>query len=97
MIRDLAGFARVAGGALQGENAAFGPVASDSRTLEPGALFVALAGENFDGHDFVAQAAARGAAGAVVNRPVAGTNGAGISLVGHHEILIPLIAAALIT
>ena len=43
MIRDLAGFARVAGGALQGENAAFGPVASDSRTLEPGALFVALA------------------------------------------------------
>jgi hypothetical protein len=32
----------------------------------------------------------------VVTRPVAGTGGAGISLVGHHEILIPLIAAALI-
>jgi hypothetical protein len=32
----------------------------------------------------------------VVDRPVAGTNGAGISLVGHHELLIPLIAAALI-
>ena len=32
----------------------------------------------------------------VVTRPVAGTNGVGISLVGHHEILIPLIAAALI-
>jgi hypothetical protein len=32
----------------------------------------------------------------VVSRPVAGTNGAGISLVGHHEILIPLIAAAII-
>jgi hypothetical protein len=31
----------------------------------------------------------------VVSRPVAGTGGAGISLVGHHEILIPLIAAAL--
>jgi hypothetical protein len=31
----------------------------------------------------------------VVARPVAGTGGAGISLVGHHEILIPLIAAAL--
>jgi len=30
----------------------------------------------------------------VVRRPVAGTRGAGISLVGHHEILIPLIAAA---
>jgi hypothetical protein len=32
----------------------------------------------------------------VVSRPVAGTGGAGISLVGHHEILIPLIAAALL-
>jgi hypothetical protein len=32
----------------------------------------------------------------VVARPVAGTAGQGISLVGHHEILIPLIAAAVI-
>jgi hypothetical protein len=32
----------------------------------------------------------------VLSRPVAGTNGQGISLVGHHEILIPLIAAAVI-
>jgi hypothetical protein len=32
----------------------------------------------------------------VVTRPVAGTTGAGISLVGHHEVLIPLIAAALV-
>jgi hypothetical protein len=32
----------------------------------------------------------------VVSRPVAGTGGAGFSLVGHHEVLIPLIAAAVI-
>jgi hypothetical protein len=32
----------------------------------------------------------------VVTRPVAGTKGAGISLIGHHEVLIPLIAAAVI-
>jgi hypothetical protein len=32
----------------------------------------------------------------VVSRPIAGTNGEGITLVGHHEILIPLIAAALV-
>src|SRR5688572_3608479 len=32
----------------------------------------------------------------VVTRPVAGTDGSGISLVGHHEVLIPLIAAAVI-
>lgn len=32
----------------------------------------------------------------VVTRPVAGTAGTGISLVGHHELLIPLIAAAIV-
>jgi hypothetical protein len=32
----------------------------------------------------------------VVTRPVAGTSGLGINLVGHHEILIPLLAAAVI-
>jgi hypothetical protein len=32
----------------------------------------------------------------VVSRPTAGTGGRGYSLVGHHEILIPLLAAALI-
>ena len=32
----------------------------------------------------------------VVTRPVAGTGGTGISLVGHHEVLIPLLAAAVI-
>jgi hypothetical protein len=32
----------------------------------------------------------------VVTRPIVGTNGEGISLIGHHEILIPLIAAAVV-
>ncbi|OFW00507.1 MAG: hypothetical protein A3I61_04145 [Acidobacteria bacterium RIFCSPLOWO2_02_FULL_68_18] len=32
----------------------------------------------------------------VVTRPVAATGGAGISLVGHHEVLIPLLAAAVL-
>lgn len=41
-------------------------VFTDSRHPVPGGLFVALRGERFDGHDFVAQAAARGAAGAVI-------------------------------
>jgi UDP-N-acetylmuramoyl-tripeptide--D-alanyl-D-alanine ligase len=46
-------------------------VSIDSRTLKPGELFVAIAGPRFDGHAFVAEAAARGAAGAVVHRDVA--------------------------
>ena len=43
-------------------------VSIDSRTCAPGDLFVALAGPNFDGHDYVAQALAGGAAGAIVSR-----------------------------
>jgi UDP-N-acetylmuramoyl-tripeptide--D-alanyl-D-alanine ligase len=38
----------------------------DSRGLAPGALFFAIKGPNFDGHDFVAAALERGAVGAVV-------------------------------
>jgi UDP-N-acetylmuramoyl-tripeptide--D-alanyl-D-alanine ligase len=41
-------------------------VSTDSRTLKPGDLFVALRGENFDGHNFVESAANAGAAGAIV-------------------------------
>jgi UDP-N-acetylmuramoyl-tripeptide--D-alanyl-D-alanine ligase len=49
----------------------FHGVATDTRALTPGALFIALKGERFDGHDFVAEAFRRGAAGALVSREVA--------------------------
>ena len=42
----------------------------DTRTLHPGDLFVALQGESGDGHGFVADALAKGAAGAMVHRDV---------------------------
>src|SRR5437868_8549969 len=42
-------------------------VSTDSRTLKPGELFVALRGENFDGHNFVESIANTGAAGAIVD------------------------------
>jgi UDP-N-acetylmuramoyl-tripeptide--D-alanyl-D-alanine ligase len=57
-------------GVLQGADADVRGVSTDSRTLRPGELFVALVGETYDGHDHVAAAAARGAAGAVVSRRV---------------------------
>lgn len=60
--------AAATGGAARGSFAAAG-VSIDSRATAPGDLFVALRGENFDGHDFVAAAAAAGAVGAVVARP----------------------------
>ena len=40
-------------------------VHSDTRSLRAGDLFVALAGENFDAHDFLAQARASGAVAAI--------------------------------
>jgi len=46
-------------------------VSIDTRTVEPGDLFVALAGVR-DGHDFVAQALEKGAAGALASKPVGG-------------------------
>jgi UDP-N-acetylmuramoyl-tripeptide--D-alanyl-D-alanine ligase len=45
-------------------------VSIDTRTLKKGDLFVALHGPNFDGHDFVADALAKGAAAAVVDGEV---------------------------
>jgi UDP-N-acetylmuramoyl-tripeptide--D-alanyl-D-alanine ligase len=54
---------------------AFSGVATDTRHLTPGSLFVALKGENFDAHDFLAQARAVGATGAVVRRGTARVDG----------------------
>ena len=45
-------------------------ITTDSRSVEPGNLFVALRGEKFDGHQFVATAAEQGAIAAIVDRPV---------------------------
>jgi UDP-N-acetylmuramoyl-tripeptide--D-alanyl-D-alanine ligase len=54
-------------GRASGADARFEGVSTDSRTVGRGQLFVALRGERFDGHDFLAAAAARGAAGAMVD------------------------------
>ena len=51
-----------------GADVVFHGVSTDSRTTGRGALFVAVRGPNFDGHDFVGQAGARGAAAALVER-----------------------------
>jgi UDP-N-acetylmuramoyl-tripeptide--D-alanyl-D-alanine ligase len=53
----------------------FGGVATDTRHLAPGTLFVALKGDRFDAHDFLAAAQAQGAAAAVVRRGTAPVDG----------------------
>jgi UDP-N-acetylmuramoyl-tripeptide--D-alanyl-D-alanine ligase len=56
-------------------------VHSDTRTLQPGDLFVALKGENFDAHDMLAQAKSQGAVAALAQR--------GLNETGLPGVLVP--------
>ena len=69
-MMDLAEAARVLSGTLVGPPARFSGVATDSRVVAAGDLFVALEGERFDGHAFVEEALRRGASGALTARRV---------------------------
>ena len=53
-----------------GAQIAFPHVSTDTRTLQPGDLFVALVGRDTDGHQFIPQALRAGAGGLVVSQPV---------------------------
>ncbi len=68
--------AAAVGGELHGSPVRFSGVTTDSRRVSAGDLFVALAGERFDGNDYVADAAVRGAVAAITQRVV----GAGMPL-----------------
>lgn len=72
----------------------FSAVSTDTRTVGAGDLFVALAGERFDGHDFVAEAFARGASGAVVHRSPAGVDPEDDRLFRVEDTLVALGALA---
>ncbi len=48
-------------------------ITTDTRNLQSGEVFVALRGENFDGHEFVSVAQARGAIAAITDRPLPGS------------------------
>ena len=81
-------------------------VHSDTRSLQQGDLFVALKGENFDAHDFLAQAKASGAAAAIAERGLAETGLPGLQVADVQAALtafahawrrrfhLPLIAVA---
>jgi UDP-N-acetylmuramoyl-tripeptide--D-alanyl-D-alanine ligase len=88
MIRTLAAFAAACHGQLIGADREFDEVAIDTRRLTPGNLFVALAGEHADGHSFLPEAQAAGAAGALVSHR------ADLPLA---QILVPSVEPALVT
>jgi len=60
---------KITGGSVTG-NAVFSAVSTDTRTLQPGELFVALQGPRFDGTSFVAAALQKGACAALVSAAV---------------------------
>lgn len=71
--------ARVSGEAI------ISSVGTDSRRIRPGQLFVALRGENFDGHDYVLKAVEEGAIAALVDAQWASA---------HADVQVPLVVVA---
>ncbi|MCK9797752.1 UDP-N-acetylmuramoyl-tripeptide--D-alanyl-D-alanine ligase [Pseudomonas sp. MAFF 302030] len=66
----LSELTRVLAGRLVAADASFNGVSIDSRAIQPGQLFIALAGPRFDGHDYLNEVAAKGAVAALVEREV---------------------------
>jgi len=78
----LATVAAATGGVVDGDpTMPVGSVSTDSRSVDPGAVFVAVRGETHDGHDYAADAVASGAVAALVER-------------GTHPDLIPRVDVA---
>jgi UDP-N-acetylmuramoyl-tripeptide--D-alanyl-D-alanine ligase len=68
MRGSLAQLTTLIAGSSMTRDAAFEGVSTDSRTVAPGALFVALRGETFDAHDFLGQVVEKKVAAVVVDR-----------------------------
>src|SRR5690606_31784345 len=66
----LSRLTEVLDGRLLGADASFESVSTDSRAIGAGQLFVALVGPRFDGHQYLAEVAAKGAVAALVQREV---------------------------
>src|SRR6266702_617710 len=68
-------------------NVSVNRINTDSRTLKRGELFVALRGENFDGHKFVAAADKAGAAGVIVDLGWSGKASEGVAIIRVEDTL----------
>ena len=70
ITRSLMWIAEQIKGRLSGEDCSVSAVSTDTRTLTQGAVYLALKGENFDGHQFVEAAETAGAAAVIACQPV---------------------------
>ena len=87
--------AAATGGEARGDWHGVGGISIDTRAMAPGELFVALAGENRDGHDFVARALEAGAGAAMVSHlPDGLAPGAPLLVVGDTLAALGALGAA---
>lgn len=94
----------VNGSLLEQNDALFSHICIDSRRIQPKDLFIAIRGENFDGHDFAEQAVQNGAIALLVERPlsiptpqivVSDTRKALAALAKYHRETYPIPLAAI--
>lgn len=69
-------------------------ISIDSRTVKPGDLFIALRGDQFDGHNYVVEALKKGAAAAMVSRPVDGVSEEFVLIVDDVQRALEALGAA---
>ena len=81
-------------GRVLGADVAVDGVSTDTRAISPGQLFIALAGDNFDAHDFLAQATAAGATALMVADESRLPSGVSAVVVDDTRLALGRLAAA---
>jgi UDP-N-acetylmuramoyl-tripeptide--D-alanyl-D-alanine ligase len=69
-MNSLSSYAAALQIAYTGQDVIFSSISTDTRTLKPGALFIALKGPHFDGHHYIDLAFQKGAVAALVEKPI---------------------------
>ena len=69
-MKNLKQLAEISNGKLSGSSINVDSFSIDTRTINPNEAYIALKGENFDGHEFISEAALKGASTAIVSRPI---------------------------
>ncbi len=91
----LSTIAELCGGQLSGDGSVLvSRISKDTRSIEPGDLYLALGGENFDGNEFVAAASDKGAAAAIVDGEVSAAAGLPLIRVADSLVALQKLAAA---
>ena len=69
-MKNLKQLAEISNGKLSGPSINVDSFSIDTRTINPNEAYIALKGKNFDGHEFISEAALKGASTAIVSRPI---------------------------